>query len=66
MEDKGWDPYAESRAVLEDINSLMQIKLPEDRFPAPDCPDCRVFRLSMICYNHIVEMDAHCLTSSWA
>ena len=33
MEDKGWDPYAESRAVLEDINSLMQIKLPEDRFP---------------------------------
>jgi hypothetical protein len=32
MEDKGLGPYAESRAVLEDINSLMQIKLPEDRF----------------------------------
>jgi hypothetical protein len=54
-EDKGWDPYAESRAVLEDINSLMKIDLPEDRFPSPDLT---TFRLGLIFYNHIVEMDA--------
>ncbi len=28
MEDKGWDPYAESRSVLTDLNALMQMKLP--------------------------------------
>ena len=32
MEDKGWDPYVESRAVLEDLNALMQLDLPEDKF----------------------------------
>jgi hypothetical protein len=36
MEGKGWDPYAESRAILEDLNSLMQINLPANRFPRPD------------------------------
>lgn len=55
MEDKGWDPYAESRAILEDINSLMQISLPEDNFPSPDIT---IFRLGLVFYNHIVEMDA--------
>jgi hypothetical protein len=54
-EDKGWDPYAESRAILEDINSLMKLDLPQDRFQAPDRT---VFRLGLLSYNHIVEMDA--------
>ena len=53
MKDKGWDLYAESRAILEDINSLMQIDLPEDRFPAADLT---TFRLGLLFYNHIVEM----------
>lgn len=55
MEDKGWDPYAESRAILDDLNSLMQIDLPTDRFPAPART---IFRLGLVFYNHIVEMDA--------
>ncbi len=49
------DPYSESRAILEDLNSLMQINLPADRFPTPDLT---VFRLGLVFYNHIVEMDA--------
>src|SRR5215468_1978494 len=54
MEDKGWDPTL-NRVQSWKIYSLMQIKLPEDRFPAPDRTVCR---LSPIFYNHIVEMDA--------
>jgi hypothetical protein len=54
-EDKGWDPYAESRAILEDINSLMKIELPSERFSEPTLT---IFRLGLIFYNHIVEMDA--------
>jgi len=55
MEDKGWDPYVESRAVLDDLNALMQLDLPEDKFPEKDLT---TWRLGLIFYNHIVEMDA--------
>lgn len=54
MEDKGWDPYAESRAILDDLNALMQFDLPRDRFP----DDFTVWRLGLTLYNHIVEMSA--------
>lgn len=54
MEDKGWDPYAESRKMLNDINRLMKIKLPKDKFP----DDWTAWRLGLILYGHIVEMDA--------
>src|SRR5581483_9085540 len=39
----------------EDINSLMKIDLPEARFPDPTHT---TFRLGLLFYNHIVEMDA--------
>lgn len=55
MEDKGWDPYVESRAVLEDLNHLIQIELPEDRFP--DTSLTR-WRLGLLFYTHVIEMDA--------
>lgn len=55
MEDPGWDPYAESRVVLDDLNRLMQISLPEDRFPNRDLT---VWRLGLLFYLHIVEMSA--------
>jgi len=29
MEDKGWDPYAESRNILNDLDRLMKVKLPD-------------------------------------
>lgn len=54
-EDKGWDPYQESRAILEDLHSFMKIDLPSERFPNPDLT---TFRLGLLFYNHIVEMDA--------
>ena len=54
MEDKGWDPYAESRAIVEDLNALMQIKLPKGRF----LDDLTVWRLGLTLYNHIIEMSA--------
>ena len=55
MEDSGWDPYLESRALLEELNSLLQIELPEDRFPNRDITS---WRLGLLFYSHIVEMDA--------
>ena len=54
IEDKGWDPYAESRAILEDLNALMQLKLPRRKFP----DELTVWRLGLTLYNHIVEMSA--------
>jgi len=55
MEDKGWDPYTESRAVLDDLYALMQFDLPEDRFKDKQLT---AWRLGLLFYNHIVEMDA--------
>jgi hypothetical protein len=55
MEDGGWDPYTESRAVLEDLNRLMQIPLPEDRFADQELT---AWRLGLLFYNHVVEMSA--------
>ena len=55
MEDKGWDPYLESRSLLDDLYALMQIDLPEDKFPDKELTP---WRLGLIFYNHIVEMDA--------
>jgi hypothetical protein len=55
MEDAGWDPYMESRAVLEDLNRLMQIPLPEDRFADRELT---TWRLGLLFYTHVVEMSA--------
>ena len=54
-EDRGWDPYAESRATLEDLNSFFKINLTEDRFPDPKATH---WRIGLLLYSHIVEMDA--------
>ncbi len=55
MEDHGWDPYAESRAMLHDINALFSVDLPEAEFKDPGRTH---FRLGLILYSHVVEMDA--------
>ena len=55
MEDKGWDPYEESRAILDDINALMQTNLDEKKFRDKNLT---MWRLGLLFYNHIVEMDA--------
>ena len=55
MEDEGWEPHLESRALLEDLNSLLQIELTKDRFPDSDLT---TWRLGLLFYSHIVEMDA--------
>lgn len=55
MEDKGWDPYAESRAILNDLNSLLSIRMPPKWFRKPDETH---WRLGLLLYTHIVEMDA--------
>lgn len=55
MEDAGWDPHLESRALLDDLNSLLQIEFPKDRFPDKDLT---TWRLGLLFYSHIVEMDA--------
>lgn len=55
MEDKGWDPYAESRSVLTDLNALMQMKLPAKLFENRELTS---WRLGLLFYSHIVEMSA--------
>src|SRR5260221_13116670 len=55
MEDKGWDPYAESRNVLDDLNALMQLKLPAKIFKDRELT---AWRLGLLFYSHIVEMSA--------
>jgi hypothetical protein len=55
MEDKGWDPYLESRAILEDLNAILQTDLPDAKFPDRDFT---IWRMGLLMYSHIVEMDA--------
>jgi hypothetical protein len=55
MEDGGWDPYAESRNVLNDLNRLMKIRLPKKRFPESDKT---IWRIGLLLYSHIIEMNA--------
>lgn len=55
MEDKGWDPYAESRDILNDLNRLMKIKLLEEQFPDGNAT---MWRLGLLLYAHIIEMNA--------
>ena len=55
MEASGWDPYAESRANLEDLSRFLKVDLPEDLFPNPNATR---WRINLLMYSHIVEMDA--------
>lgn len=55
MEDKGWDPYAESRATLNDLNGFFKLELPKKWFRKPNETQ---WRLGLLLYTHIVEMDA--------
>jgi hypothetical protein len=55
MEDKGWDPYLESRAILQDLDAILQLDLPEDRFPDKHLT---TWRMGLLMYSHMVEMDA--------
>ncbi|WNB77075.1 hypothetical protein [Methylomonas koyamae] len=55
MEDHGWDPYAESRAMLNDINGFFFVELPTEHFNDPERTH---WRLGLILYSHILEMDA--------
>lgn len=55
MEDHGWDPYAESRALLADINGFFNVDLPREHFSEPDRTH---WRLGLLLYSHILEMSA--------
>lgn len=55
MEDRGWDPLLESRATLEDLNAILQMDLPQDKFPNKDAT---AWRMGLLMYTHIIEMDS--------
>lgn len=55
MEDRGWDPFLESRSILEDLNTVMQMDLPEDGFPNANATK---WRMGLFMYSHMIEMDA--------
>jgi len=55
VEDKGWDPYLESKGILEDLNAILQSKHSDEIFPNKDAT---MWRIGLLMYSHIVEMDA--------
>lgn len=55
MEDSGWDPYAESKGLLNDINNIFKLELPAEHFPEPGLT---TWRMGLFMYSHILEMDA--------
>lgn len=55
IEDAGWDPYAESRGVVNDLFHLMKMELPDTHF---EDADRTVWRLGLLFYLQILEMSA--------
>jgi hypothetical protein len=49
MEDKGWDPYLESRSILEDLNAILQTDLPGTKFPDKNLTMWRMGLLMCMC-----------------
>lgn len=54
MENGGWDPLAESRAFLSDLVSLQLVELPRASFASQEATR---WRLALLAYAHLVEMD---------
>jgi hypothetical protein len=50
----GWDPWLESKAVLDDLNNLAKLPLPSGQFPDAERTQAR---LALLSYCHITEMD---------
>jgi hypothetical protein len=55
MQDAGWDPLEESRAFVNDLAGLIQSDDPAGRFTDPETTS---WRLALVAYAHLVEMDA--------
>ena len=54
-EDKGWDPYLESRSILEDLNAILQSDRADEIFSDKNLS---MWRIGLLMYSHIVEMGA--------
>ncbi|HEY1505409.1 MAG TPA: hypothetical protein VGF92_13970 [Stellaceae bacterium] len=54
-EDKGWDPYEESRGIIDDLYALMRSEYVTENAPGKELVR---WRLGLLFYCHIVEMDA--------
>jgi hypothetical protein len=50
----GWEPWYESKAVIDDLQNLAALDLPPEKFP--DAERARA-RLALLSYCHITEMD---------
>ena len=50
----GWDPWLESKAVVDDLQNLANLKLPKETFPDIERTQAR---LALLSYCHITEMD---------
>jgi hypothetical protein len=54
MHGPGWDPWLESRAVIDDLQNLSNLELPPEKFPDVERTQAR---LALLSYCHITEMD---------
>jgi hypothetical protein len=50
----GWDPWLESKAVIDDLQNLAKLELPREKFPDLERTQAR---LALLSYCHITEMD---------
>jgi hypothetical protein len=55
LQDAGWDPLEESRSFVNDLAGLIQSDEPAGRFTDPETTS---WRLALVAYAHLVEMDA--------
>lgn len=55
MEDAGWDPHSESRALLEDLNTVIREGGGGDLFSDFEKTQ---WRFGLLLYSHIIEMSA--------
>ena len=55
MEDAGWDPLEESRAFVNDLTGIIQREAPAGSVTDPETTR---WRLALVAYAHLVEMDA--------
>lgn len=54
-QDAGWDPLQESKEVLDDLTALTEIELSKEKFQSVQKTR---WRLGLISYAHMAEMDA--------
>jgi hypothetical protein len=61
----GWDPWLESKAVLDDLNNLAKLRLPSGQFPDAERTQARLALLSYWRWTYHTLLSLTCCGSGW-